>query len=704
MKTPRLITLLAVAGLLAPLPLAAQIVLPNSLEAFVRGGAANAGVDQNEATIGYIMVKYDAPLTVARKAYFKFDFAGQTPNTNALLRLRFATFTNNQRQHIQVWTLNQDYPAFTTPVLTWNDAQANDLTGNGLLITGDFTATPRTDFISPNSANASVNVVIPPPWGDALINEKIHLTLGTLSNSLNAANGTRIVLNSTSLEFTPITSGMPPTISAIQNITTIATLESPTNSFTVGDPEDGPDALAPFAISSNEGVVASANVFFEGTGANRTVHVIGSAAGTATITVTVYDSAGNPADRLFTVTVLPLNFAPVISTPPPAHTQLNTPVVVPFTVEDTESPATNLTVFAEIAPHSAGILAEVTVGSDETGTNRTVTVTPVADANGVGVVRLQVSDPEGSLATVSFGVMVLAAPNLVFNDHFDYPDATIGLFPGSANLWARRSVSAGAVNFSTQSGAAYIRPRSNADDGAAQLAGGPYTPASRAVLYAKASATWIDVGGEFATNSVGGGFFALSQSGTATSILVADVATSLSGGPEGNFGLGLWDLAGVVQPYPGDAIPSFGGPYTIVTRYDVASARSTLWVNATSEADPHVSASDANTPVSINYIGLRQDQGMGFILVDDVQVILAITPLLTAGGPVPGGNVDLFFAAGATDTIGDFAVEGATSVAGQYSNVTATITSLGDGNFKAIVPAMTPEHGFYRVKRLPMTF
>ncbi|MEO5803495.1 MAG: hypothetical protein ABIR24_08180 [Verrucomicrobiota bacterium] len=703
MKTQHWLQTLVVAGLLTTLPVTAQVTLPNSIEAFIQGGT-QAALDLNETSTNYLFVKYGAsPFSSARKSYFKFDFAGQTPNTNALLKLKFSTFTNNRRQHVQVWTLNQDYPGFTSPVLTWNGAQANETNGNGLLTSGALTATVRADFISPNAASQNAIVAIPPPWGDAIINGKIFLVLATVNDLTNDNNGTRITLNSTALEFTSIISGLPPTISSISNLTTTATQNSATNSFTVGDVEDGPNALAPVATSSNEAIVPSANVFFEGTGANRTVYVIGAAAGTATITVTVTDSSGNTADRLFTVTVLPLNFAPIVSTPAPTNTPLNTPVTVSFTTSDTETPATNLVVTGEVAAYSTAILSDVTFGSDASGTNRTVTVTPVNGANGVGVVKISVNDPEGNSTSVSFAVMVLAAPNVVFNDHFDYPAAQIGLFPGSANLWARRSVAAGAVNFSTQNGAAYIRPKSNADDGAALLAGGPYTPASRAVLYTKCTVTWIDVGAELATNSTGG-FLNLSQTASSTSIQVADVATLTNSAPDGNFNLGLNDLAGVVQPNTNVAIPILGGPYTIVTRYDVAAAKSTLWVNATTEADPFVSVSDRATPVSINYVGLRQDLGMGYIYSDDLQVIVAITPLITSATLPTGGTVDIFFAAGATDAIGNFGVDSASAVTGPYGNVAATITSLGGGNFKATVPTVSAAQGYYRVKRLPVTF
>ena len=215
--------------------------------------------------------------------------------------------------------------------------------------------------------------------------------------------------------------GAPPTISAIPNITVMATQTSTNSNFTVGDTEDGPNALSPAALSSsNEGIVPVANVKFGGTGANRYVYIdpAGSTAGTAFVAIQVTDSNGNPAQQTFQVTVLPLDYPPSISNPGPTNTLVNTPVTVPFTVGDVETPANSLTVSAQIATYSVNILANLTFGG--TGSNRTVTVEPMPGADGVGVVTLSVTDGNNTTTSTSFPVMVRPASNVVFIEHFDY--------------------------------------------------------------------------------------------------------------------------------------------------------------------------------------------------------------------------------------------------------------------------------------------
>jgi hypothetical protein len=108
-------------------------------EAFIRGGV-NAATDPDEVGTNYIMVKYNSPsLDNSRKAYFQFELAGLNVDglTQAVLAV---SFRNSYKQNVQLWALNQAYANFTAAV-TWNNAQANDTTGNSLLTGGALNAT-----------------------------------------------------------------------------------------------------------------------------------------------------------------------------------------------------------------------------------------------------------------------------------------------------------------------------------------------------------------------------------------------------------------------------------------------------------------------------------------------------------------------------------------------------------------------------------
>ncbi len=530
--------------------------------------------------------------------------------------------------------------------------------------------------------------------------------LATLSDPNNQANGTRIARNSASLSFNPILGGSPPSIGAIPDITVMEGQASTNSLFTVDDPEDGPGALAPFVISSsNEAVVSSGSVVFGGTGANRTVAINpAGTSGTAVITLQVYDNTGNAALRTFNVTVLPLDYPPTVSSPAHTNTLLNTAVTVPFTISDVETPADALTVDAVVADYSSGVLASASCSG--TGSNRFVTVTPAPGADGVGVVTLTVTDSGFNTANTSFAVMVLPGDNVVFSEHFDYPDAS-KLFDISAGFWVRRNSSPQGVNLLTGgSQQAFMRASSSADDGAARLVGAPYAVGSGALLYLKCRVSWIDDGsGLFPTNS-NGGFVHLANNPTANSALTAEVSTITNNVPEGTFRLGLRDTAGVVQPNTSVDLlqPAPISPvYSIVARYDVDSGQSALWVDASSETAPSVVSQDVASPQDISYVGLRQDVGIGHFYLDDLQVVVITKPTLTGVTSPAGGTVDLYFTGGPGDATTSFEVERTASLSGTFDTVSAPITALGGNTFRATVPS-SGDQGFYRVKRKPMTF
>jgi hypothetical protein len=255
--------------------------------------------------------------------------------------------------------------------------------------------------------------------------------------------------------------------------------------------------------------------------------------------------------------------------------------------------------------------------------------------------------------------------------------------------------------------AGYVRPKSSADDGAARLAGAPYRPGAGALLYTIFTASWVDLGATdvLVTNS-NGGFVHLANNATASSTLFAKVATITNNVPDGSFRLALYDLNNQYQPNANVDIPEpalSSGPYTVIVRYDVDTAQSTMWINATTEADPSATSQDQATPENISYIGLRQDLGCGYIYVDDLKVLVALKPTITSISQSVSGNVDIYFSTGPGDAATSFGVMRSASVTGTYNDVSATITAAGVNTFKATLAA-TGNQGFYRIKRLPMTF
>ncbi|HXI71422.1 MAG TPA: hypothetical protein VNN22_13785 [Verrucomicrobiae bacterium] len=684
----------------------AQVTLPDIAEATVRAGA-NENVDVQEITVGFERVKYvqDAAAgntTACAKSYFKWDFTGQNPNTNADLTLSLTGVANSQLSAMRVWSLDQAYPDFTNApgsltdvgVLTWNNAQANstnfDLPGvrQGtfqMLTNGPFTAHPVANF----SAAGTTTVIIPAPWGNLIISNQMVLVIcGTNNAALAGNNGYRMAINTTALVF-PALVGAPPSITALPDVTVTAGQNSVTNSFTVADPA-GNVATLPAATPAVDGaIVTSATVL--GSGANQQIYVTAGTAGTTTVEVTIADENGDLAQRTFNVTVLPRIFPPTISTPVNTNTPVNTAVTVPFTIGDLSSPVSTLTVTGAVDAVSVNELASVSFAGS--GTNRTVTVTPVTGADGVGIVDLSVTDTNGTTVTTSFAVMVLTN-RVVFTDHFDYSDGS--LFAGSDAVWLRRG-NIQPVPFNVVSLAANIVSGANNDNAYAVLVGAPYATGSRSVIYITFTGNWVVV-----PTADSGSFVSLANNNTTSSPQACSIGSTPDIALDGNLNLRIANGGGYTV-YPLDLVP--GTPYKIAARYDVDSATATLWIDATNEVDTsvtNITATDITAPVAFSLVDLNQNGNTGNLALDDLKVSAVTRPQVNSISIV-GSNVQIDFTAGVNDATTDFGVTSTTDLTSPFSDVSATITSLGGGVFRAMLPA-SGNQSFYRVKRQPFSF
>ena len=79
--------------------------------------------------------------------------------------------------------------------------------------------------------------------------------------------------------------------------------------------------------------------------------------------------------------------------------------------------------------------------------------------------------------------------------------------------------------------------------------------------------------------------------------------------------------------------------YTVVTRYDIDSTATTLWLNPTAESDASVTATDTPSVVSISSYGFREDSSLGTtMMIDDLRVGLSFAAVLPNGvsvTPIP---------------------------------------------------------------------
>lgn len=169
--------------------------------------------------------------------------------------------------------------------------------------------------------------------------------------------------------------------------------------FTIGDSESAASSLILTASSNNTALVPVSSISFGGSGAARNVTVTPAPNqyGSAVITVTVSDGLLTASDS-FSVTVDSVNDEPTISVIPNQTTSEDTPTSsISFTVDDVETNVNDLTL-TKLSSTSLFPANNIVFGGS--GANRTVTVTPLANASGSGEVTVWVGDGTSLVASI----------------------------------------------------------------------------------------------------------------------------------------------------------------------------------------------------------------------------------------------------------------------------------------------------------------
>ena len=450
----------------------------------------------------------------------------------------------------------------------------------------------------------------------------------------------------------------PPSISSLSGQTIRVNQSTGDLPFTVDDLEDPAGALLLDVASSNPSVIPPGNISFGGYDSSRTVNVTaGNEPGSSILTVYVIDTAGRADSASFTVTVLPANTVPIISAISRTNTTANTATpAIGFTVSDLETPAASLTLSATSANTTLVPNANIVFGGNDN--DRDVTINPASGQTGVAPITVTVSDGTNT-ASSSFAVMVTPSPGVLFYDPFNYGNGS--LLTNSGFFWDHRS---GTIMGECQvtNGALQVTA-AQAEDVSATLVGAPYLKGSNTVLYAAFKMTVLTLPKSTPD------YFAHFASGTTHRGRIY-VGAPTNAAP-GSLRLYVSNATDANTVSAGDLRTNT--PCTVVLRYNIDDATSTLWLNPTSEADVAATAADLTNVISISTFNFRQDSGCGAtVLVDDLKVGLSFAAVIgmnAAPTPIPLAvqrNANKLILTWSDPAFG---LQAASVVTGNYTNV-----------------------------------
>ncbi|HXJ61212.1 MAG TPA: LamG-like jellyroll fold domain-containing protein [Verrucomicrobiae bacterium] len=225
------------------------------------------------------------------------------------------------------------------------------------------------------------------------------LTVSDAANSVTSSNLTITVTNP------PVNS--LPTVSHLGGFVTLEDVPLGPIPFIIGDAETAAEALTLSGRSSDPTLVPDENIVFGGTGSNRTVRVIPASnmSGNVNITITVSDGTLVASDS-FGLTISPDNDPPFASAIADQVTAEGRPIgPLPWTVFDLETDP-GLLIISGFSSNPT-LIADQGILFGGSGSNRTVTLVPIANQRGATTITLDVSDAELH-ATTRFDVTVRA--------------------------------------------------------------------------------------------------------------------------------------------------------------------------------------------------------------------------------------------------------------------------------------------------------
>jgi len=198
-----------------------------------------------------------------------------------------------------------------------------------------------------------------------------------------------------------------PTLSTIANQAINANTTTGPVGFTVGDAETPAGDLIVSGITSDTALVPAGGITIGGTGSSRTVTITPAAgrSGSAEITIMASDGSLSGSETF----ALVVNGLPTISSLPDQTTTAGVPVgPIGFTVGDAETFAASLQLSGTSSNPTLVPTSAIVFGGS--GSNRTVTVSPLAGQIGAATIGVLVSDGMAT-AQASYLITVNPTPN-----------------------------------------------------------------------------------------------------------------------------------------------------------------------------------------------------------------------------------------------------------------------------------------------------
>jgi VCBS repeat-containing protein len=277
-----------------------------------------------------------------------------------------------------------------------NQSTNEDTATSAIAITvGDAETAAASLTMSGSSSNQTIvpdaNIV----FGGSGANRTVTITPasnqnGTVTITISVSDGVATTSDTFTLTINAVNDA--PTISDVANSSTNEDTATSAIAITVGDVETSAASLTMSGSSSDTNLVPNGNIVFGGSGASRTVTITPASnlSGSSTITLTVSDGSLTATDT-FVLTVNAVNDAPTISDVTNKTTNEDTATsAIAITIGDNETAAGSLTMSGSSSNTSVVPNGNIVFGGS--GTSRTVTITPAANASGTSTITLTVND------------------------------------------------------------------------------------------------------------------------------------------------------------------------------------------------------------------------------------------------------------------------------------------------------------------------